>query len=84
MSELEVALEAESTRPAPPEPWWWSLVDPAGVELDIHDEAPEFTTRADAETWIGETYPRLRTLGVDAAVLHHGTKAVSAPLSLHE
>lgn len=63
--------------------WTWKLHDVEGsptipTELDI----PVFTSQADAETWIGESWAELITLGVESATLLNDESVVYGPMSL--
>ncbi len=63
-----------TTRPA----WDWDLLDAQDRVLD-RPVSPAFTSRFDAEAWLGETWRQLAAQGVAAARLaHHGEPA--APL----
>ncbi len=72
--------------PSPAErPWWWRLEDAAGNEVgvgpDLADE--RFANQADAESWVGETWPDLVAAGVDAVTLFEHDRRVYGPMSLH-
>lgn len=73
-------------QPSPAErPWWWRLEDTAGGEVS---GAPEhggrrFASQADAESWVGETWPDLVAAGVDAVTLFEHDRLVYGPMSLH-
>ena len=66
-----------TTRPA----WDWDLLDAQDRLLD-QPLSPAFTSRFDAEAWLGETWRQLAAQGVAAARLaHHGVPA-APPLPL--
>ena len=66
-----------TTRPA----WDWDLLDAQERVVD-RPVSPAFTSRFDAEAWLGETWRQLAAQGVAAARLaHHGEPAApSLPL----
>ncbi len=48
--------------PSPAErPWWWRLENAAGAEVEVGEEYADqrFTSQADAESWVGETWSDL-------------------------
>ncbi len=66
--------------------WTWSLRTADGSELDAPSEFADelsFTSQADAESWVGETWRALRDAGVDAVTLLDGDTEVYGPMSLH-
>jgi len=66
-----------TTRPA----WDWDLLDASDAVVD-HPVSPAFTTRFDAEAWLGETWRQLAGQGVAAARLAHLGEPVGAPIPL--
>ena len=42
-----------------------------------------FASQADAESWVGETWPDLAAEGVDAVTLFEHERRVYGPMSLH-
>jgi hypothetical protein len=50
--------------------WQWDLAGPDGAVLD-RPLSPVFTTRFDAEEWLGSQWRTLREQGVASAVLRH-------------
>ncbi|GLW62993.1 hypothetical protein Arub01_12370 [Actinomadura rubrobrunea] len=62
--------------------WSWRLEKADGRELGRSEET--FTTQADAETWLGETWRGLREEGVDQVTLLDGESVVYGPMSLHD
>lgn len=73
-------------QPSPAErPWWWRLEDGSGAEVDVAAELAgrRFATQADAESWVGETWPGLAEAGVDAVTLFEHERVVYGPMSLH-
>jgi hypothetical protein len=65
-------------------PWKWTFEDANGNPVSP-PSAPtaSFPTQADAESWVGETYQRLVSEGVDAVRLFEGDPEVYGPMSLH-
>jgi len=61
--------------------WEWRL-DSASVEPASDSTSPVFTTRYDAEQWIGEHWRSLAGQGVVAATLLHHGEPVAAALPL--
>jgi hypothetical protein len=73
-------------QPSPTErPWWWRLEDTSGAEVEVPAEyaGRRFATQADAESWVGETWPGLAEEGVDAVTLFEQERVVYGPMSLH-
>ena len=73
-------------QPSPTErPWWWRLEDAAGGEVSVPPEhgSRRFASQADAESWVGETWPELVDAGVDAVSLFEHDRLVYGPMSLH-
>ncbi len=71
--------------PSPAErPWWWRLEDAAGAEVSVGPDlaGERFTSQADAESWVGETWPDLAAEGVDAVTLFEHDRRVYGPMSL--
>jgi len=72
--------------PSPTErPWWWRLENAVGAEVDVDEEHADqrFTSQADAESWVGETWSDLASAGVDAVTLFEHDRLVYGPMSLH-
>jgi hypothetical protein len=72
--------------PTPTErPWWWRLEDADGQEVTTADEYADqrFASQADAESWVGETWPELAEAGVDQVTLLEHDRVVYGPMSLH-
>lgn len=64
--------------------WSWRYEDADGNEVKPGGSATEtFTSQADAETWLGETWRHLLDTGVDRVTLLHGDDVVYGPMSLH-
>lgn len=66
-------------------PWWWRLEDASGGEVTVQGELADqrFSSQADAESWIGETWAELAAAGVDAVTLFEHDRRVYGPMSLH-
>ena len=78
-------------QPTPSErPWWWRFEAADGTEVTLTGEAAEeyagrrFASQADAESWIGETWPGLKEAGVAAVTLVELDRVVYGPMSLSE
>ena len=72
--------------PSPAErPWWWRLEDGSGAEVTVEGAlaGQRFASQADAESWVGETWPALAEAGVDAVTLFETDRQVYGPMSLH-
>lgn len=61
--------------------WWWRLEGPDGTEVSP-EQRPEFPTRSDAESYVGESYAELAESGVAAVTLFEGDREVYGPMSL--
>ena len=59
--------------------WTWRF-EPNGHSAQ---PAPTFTSQADAESWLGMTYPDLLDAGVDEVTLLEGERVEYGPMSLH-
>ena len=73
-------------RPTPAErPWSWKLEDESGSEVSVSGEyaGQRFTSQADAESWVGETWSDLAAEGVDQVTLLEHDRVVYGPMSLH-
>ena len=68
-----------STRPA----WDWDLLDAHERVVD-RPVSPAFTSRFDAEAWLGESWRQLAAQGVAAARLAHHGEPAAPPLPLVE
>ncbi len=65
-----------------PRPAWdWDLLDADERVLD-QPVSPAFTSRFDAEAWLGETWRQLAAQGVAAARLAHHGEPAAAPIPL--
>lgn len=62
-------------------PWWWQQLDADGRVISA-ESVPEFPTRSDAESWLGEAYMDLSEDGVSAVTLFEGDREVYGPMSL--
>lgn len=63
--------------------WRWQLEDEDGSVLDLTDEPTGgFPSRADAESWLGETWRTLAERGVEAVRLFEEDREVYGPMSL--
>ena len=65
-----------------PTVWVWELLDSAERVVE-HPSSPTFTSRFDAESWLGENWRALAQQGVAAVRLMHDGAPVAAPLPLH-
>jgi len=73
-------------QPSPAErPWWWRLDNDAEEEVSVSAEyaGRRFSSQADAESWVGETWAALRDEGVDSVTLFEHDRLVYGPMSLH-
>ena len=73
-------------RPTPAErPWLWRMEDASGGEVSVSAEyaGQRFTSQADAESWVGETWLELAAEGVDQVTLMEHDRVVYGPMSLH-
>ncbi len=72
---------------APATPWRWRLLDAEGGEVTLYGstsgQGPSFSSQADAETWMGESWQDLVEQDVDSVVLIEGDREVYGPMSLH-
>ena len=66
-------------------PWSWRLEDETGAEVSVSADyaGQRFTSQADAESWVGETWSELAEQGVDQVTLFEHDRAVYGPMSLH-
>ena len=62
--------------------WRWKLYDEAGNEVTTSLGNQEFPTRADAESWVGETWQDLADEGVASVTLFEADREVYGPMSL--
>lgn len=65
-----------------PPGWEWELLD-ADEHVLRRPTSPAFTSRFDAETWLGESWRQLAEQGVAAVRLVHDGRPVVPPLPLH-
>lgn len=63
--------------------WTWELIGRAGQVLD-RPASPEFGSRFDAESWLGESWRVLSAQGVASVRLLRDGRPAAAPLSLPE
>ena len=63
--------------------WTWRYEDNEGNVVRSAGPAPDFTTQADAESWLGEVWRDLLEQGVDAVRLFENGTEVYGPMSLH-
>ena len=61
--------------------WAWEFLEADGTRLD-RPVSPAFTSRFDAESWLGEHWRRLVEDGVGAARLLHQGHGAAAPVAL--
>jgi hypothetical protein len=63
--------------------WWWGLIDASGEVAGVHpDYVKRFASQADAESWVGEFWADLASMGVDSVLLMDGEREVYGPMSL--
>jgi hypothetical protein len=69
----------------PESAWWWRFETVAGETVEVDEEyvAQRFPSQAEAESWVGESYAKLVSLGVDAVSLFEEERLVYGPMSLH-
>ncbi len=63
--------------------WRWRYEKTDSSPVTHEDEAPSFSSQADAESWIGEEWEDLLKSGVDAVTLLEDDREVYGPMSLH-
>lgn len=63
--------------------WGWEFLDADDAVLD-RPVSPAFTSRFDAEAWVGEHWRELAAAGVAAARLLHQGAAFDAPVPLRK
>ena len=63
--------------------WQWRYETTESGPMTSEDDAPSFTSQADAESWIGEEWEDLLKSGVDAVTLFEDDREVYGPMSLH-
>ena len=71
--------------PSPAErPWWWKLHNSQGDDATVPEEYDQqrFASQADAESWVGEVWAELASVGVDAVTLCEHDREVYGPMSL--
>jgi hypothetical protein len=61
--------------------WAWEMLD--GDEVLRSPISPTFTSRFDAESWLGESWRELAEQGVGAVRLVHQGQPMAPPLALH-
>ena len=62
-------------------PWSWRYEDVDGKPVE--GPAESFSSQADAESWVGETWSDLAAEGVDQVTLLEHERTVYGPMSLH-
>lgn len=66
-------------------PWTWHLYqDPAPTAVVADVEVPSFSSRADAESWLGGQWRQLCSDGVTSAALVQDAEVIGQPLPLRE
>ena len=65
--------------------WTWRYERTDGTVVDVVPEGTpaSFPAQADAESWVGEFWPSLLEVGVDAVSLLEDERVVYGPMSLH-
>ena len=61
--------------------WTWQYFDAVGEPVDRPDPG-RFSTQADAETWLGQSWAALADEGVAAVSLREDSRVVYGPMSL--
>jgi hypothetical protein len=61
--------------------WTWRCEDADGTVLDV-PQLEVFSSKGDAESWLGETWRDLRTAGVAQVVLLDGDRVEYGPMGL--
>jgi hypothetical protein len=61
--------------------WTWQYEDADGAILDA-PRSEVFTSRADAESWIGENWPSVAELGVHRVRLLNAATPIGTPIVL--
>jgi hypothetical protein len=63
--------------------WTWQLQRADGTTTDVAGlDETEWSSQADAETWIGENWPTLLEAGVEQVVLFEDDRREYGPMSL--
>ena len=64
--------------------WRWRLESTTGAAVEVADVGEAtFPSRADAESWLGESWRELLESGVDQVRLLEDDREVYGPMSLH-
>jgi hypothetical protein len=66
--------------------WTWRYEKADGTDVAALPDVAQsggFPSQADAESWIGETWPALLEGGVDQVTLFEDEREVYGPMSLH-
>ena len=64
--------------------WRWRVESTTGAAGEVDDVgAATFPSRADAESWLGESWRELLDSGVDQVRLLEDDREVYGPMSLH-
>lgn len=66
------------------EAWTWTCADASGKPVDVSDLEIPFPTQADAESWLGESWPDLADAGAESVTLLRDGMTVYGPMSLRE
>ncbi|MGH3628756.1 MAG: hypothetical protein ACRDRL_15145 [Sciscionella sp.] len=64
--------------------WTWRLEAADGTSVETRDPAPEFSSQADAESWLGEVWRALADQDVAQATLVEDGREVYGPMPLSE
>jgi hypothetical protein len=63
--------------------WTWQLQRADGTTIDVAGlDETEWSSQADAETWIGESWPTLLEAGVEQVVLFEDDRREYGPMGL--
>lgn len=60
----------------------WMLLDAGAAPVPLDQSAGDFPTQADAEAWLGDTWPELAESGVAQVTLMCDEEPVYGPMSL--
>ncbi|HET7173706.1 MAG TPA: hypothetical protein VFI30_05460 [Nocardioidaceae bacterium] len=64
--------------------WTWLVEEADGKPASLDEAPPEFTSQADAESWLGEIWRELATAGATQVSLLEDGRRLYGPMSLSE